>query len=134
MGYKGYLVKFGDYIIPLSWMKAETYNITKYEQDLDSYTDSDGVTHRFPLEHWVSKCEFETPPLKTNVELSEFWSNLQAQYIDSVEKNAMTEFYISELDDYVVQEAYIPTVTHPIYLADENIIKYNEIRFAIIAK
>ena len=43
MAYKGYLIKIGNYIFPLSMIKAESYKATNYGQDLDSTRDVNGI-------------------------------------------------------------------------------------------
>lgn len=132
MAYSGYLIKIGDYIFPLKYIRADSFSCGKEEQDLDSYRDGDGELHRNALEHWVPKAEFETKAMLTNTDIAEIFSNIRRNYINPVEKNANVTFYIQELDEYVVREAYVPTIIPTIYYADENIIKYNPIRFAII--
>lgn len=132
MAYRGYLIKTGNFTFPLSLIRAETYEITKNEQDSDSYTDAAGFLHRNALEHWVVKVEFETVGMLTNVQLANLWANLQANYINSTEKCSNLEFYLPELDDYITQKAYIPTVSTPMYKATNEMIQYQQIRFAFI--
>ena len=59
MGYNGYLVRVGEYTIPLGMIKANSYKITKNSQDLDSYRDANGVLHRNALDRKPDKIEFE---------------------------------------------------------------------------
>ena len=133
MAYQGYLIKVGDYKIPHSWIKAETYSVLWSGQDLDSYRDSNGKLHRNALEHFLRKVEFETPPLKTNTEVSTFMKKIRDQYTNKTEKKANVTFYVPELDEYKTQEMYIPDITLTIYFADKNEIKYNPFRLAFIA-
>ena len=133
MAYSGFLIKVGDYKIPHSWIKAETYSALWSGQDLDSYRDSNGKLHRTALEHFLGKVEFETPPLKTNTEVAAFMKKIRDQYTDKTEKKANVTFYVPELDDYKTQEMYMPDITFQIYFAGKNEIKYNPFRFAFIA-
>lgn len=55
MAYAGFLIRVGSYKIPHSWIRAETYTVTKTGQDLDSYRDANGLLHRNALTHWVAK-------------------------------------------------------------------------------
>lgn len=132
MAYAGYLIQVGNYKIPHSWIRAETYVVTKNGQDLDSYRDANGVLHRNALEHWVAKAEFETPALKTNKEVSSFMNNISSNYTNEVEKKANVTMYIPELDDYVTQEMYIPDIPFTLYSADEKEVKFNQFRVAFI--
>ena len=132
MAYSGYLIKVGEWKIPHSWIRAETYVVTKNGQDLDSYRDANGVLHRNALEHWVAKAEFETPPLKTNTEVANFMRNISSNYTNAVEKKANVTVYIPEIDDYVTQEMYVPDIPFTIYSANDTEIKYNQFRVAFI--
>ncbi len=132
MAYSGWLIKVGDYTIPHRWIRADTYQVTKNGQDLDSYRDANGVLHREALEHWIAKAEFETPPLKTNVEVAEFIGNISRNYINQLEKKAIVTLYIPELDGYVTQEMYVPDIPFKIYYADDKVVKYNQFRVAFI--
>jgi hypothetical protein len=132
MAYAGYLIKVGNYTIPLSAIRAETYTVTKNEQDLDSYTDMNGYIHRTALEHYVMKVEFELTPLISDRDFANLMANIRSQYIDSTEKSANVTYYVPELDTYVTQKSYVPSISAPIYLADANKIQYNQIRLAFI--
>lgn len=132
MAYAGYLIQVGNYKIPHSWIRAETYVVTKNGQDLDSYRDANGVLHRNALEHWVAKAEFETPALKTNKEVATFMNNISSNYTNTVEKKANVTMYIPELDDYVTQEMYVPDIPFTLYSADANEVKFNQFRVAFI--
>lgn len=133
MAYQGYLLKVGDTEIPHSYMRAETYKALLSTNDLDSYRDLDGVLHRNPLEHKVGKVEFETPPLLDDKEMTEFLNMFQNNYLDSVEKNVIATFYVPELNDYLTQEMYVPDLNFTLYYADEKVVKYNQLRIALIA-
>ena len=133
MAYSGFLIKVGDYKIPHSWIKADTYSVLRSGQDLDSYRDSNGKLHRTALEHFLGKVEFETPALRTNTQVSEFMKKIREQYTNITEKKANVTFYMPELDDYITQEMYMPDITFAIYFADKNVIKYNPFRLAFIS-
>lgn len=133
MAYQGYLLKVGNTKIPHSYMRAETYKALLSTNDLDSYRDANGLLHRTALEHKVGKVEFETPPLLTDTEMAQFLNYFQSNYIDAVEKNLYVEFYVPELNDYLVQKMYIPDINFTMYFADENKVQYNQTRIALIA-
>lgn len=139
MAYQGYLVKIkakssgqSDYIIPFKYIRAESYSVLRSGQDLDSYRDNNGDLNRTVLDNFLYKVEFETPALLTNTQFHTLMGNLQNRYIDTVEKKLKAEIYIPELDAYKTQNCYIPDITTPMYLADSNIIKYSQIRIALI--
>lgn len=132
MAYQGYLIKVGNYQIPHKFIKADTYSPYRNVQDLDSYRDGNGVLHRNALEHVPCKVEFETPPLLTNIQFRELMSNIQANYINAIERKASVTLYIPETDSYETQEMYMPDITPKIYGIFNGVIKYNPIRLAFI--
>lgn len=132
MAYQGYLIKVGDYTIPLKYIRAETYKVTKFGQDLDSYTDANGYLHRNALEHWVPKAEFETIPLMTNVQVANLMGNIQRNYISQIEKDANVTLYVPEIDDYYTTHMYMPDIEYEMYLANDKIIQYEQFRMAFI--
>ena len=132
MAYAGYLIQVGSYKIPHSWIRAETYTVTKIGQDSDSYGDANGKLHRNALEHWVAKVEFETPQLKTNTEVAYFMKNISLNYTNEIEKKANVTVYIPELDNYVTHEMYVPDIPFILYSANEKEVKYNQFRVATV--
>lgn len=132
MAYQGYLIKVGDFKIPLSWIRADSYSVLLSGQDLDSYRDTDGKLHRTALEHTLAKVEFETPNMKTNTQVSAFLKKIQDNYTDKIEKKVSATVYIPELDDYTTQDMYISDITFTMYSANETEIKYNAFRIALI--
>lgn len=132
MAYSGFLLKVGGYTVPLKYMKAETYQVTKNGQDLDSYRDTNGELHRTALQHFVYKIEFETPALLTDSEWSSFFGSIQKNYKNTTEKRASVTAFVPETGEYITQDMYIPDIPMTIYYADNSVIKYNPIRLAFI--
>lgn len=133
MAYNGYLIKVGSYVIPLKYIRAESYNVTNYGQDLDSYQDTDGILHRTALSHQAPKVEFETRNMLDDNQLWELLSNIEAQYTNKVEKKATVEVYVPELHKYITNDMYMADFKPQIYLADNKIIKYMSTRMAFIS-
>lgn len=130
--YKGYLIKVGDYVIPSKYIRAETYKVTKYGQDLDSYTDADGILHRNPLVHWVPKVEFETTPLHSERELDDLLGNIQRNYLDQIAKDCNCEIYVPEIRNYVTRHCYMPDIEMTFYGNYNNEIQMEQYRLAFI--
>lgn len=133
MAYKGYLIKIGNYIFPLSMIKAESYKATNYGQDLDSTRDVNGILHRTALENTAPKVEFETRNMLDNTKVSSIFANIQANYTNAVEKKASVEVYVPELDKYVTSDMYMADFEPTMYFADEKEIKYLSTRMAWIS-
>ncbi len=132
MAYAGYLIKVGNYTIPLSLIRAETYTVFKSVTDLDSYVDANGELHRNALEHIANKVEFETIPLLTDTQFGSLMANLYAQMSSTLERKASVTCYIPETDSYVTQDMYMPDIKPTLYYADANKVQYNQIRLAFI--
>ena len=132
MAYAGYLLQIGDYKVPHSLIRADTYSAYDNMQDLDPWTDENGELHRNPLDLKVIKVEFETKAMLTNTELSSFLANIKRNYVSGKARTCYVTAYIPQNDDYVTQLAYMADFTPKMYFADSEIIKYNPIRFACI--
>lgn len=133
MAYKGYLIKIGNYIFPLSMIKAESYKATNYGLDLDSTRDVNGILHRTALENTAPKVEFETRNMLDNTQVSSIFANIQANYTNAVEKKASVEVYVPELNKYVTSDMYMADFEPTMYFADEKEIKYLSTRMAWIS-
>jgi len=82
--YKGYLVKVGNYTIPLELIKTQTYKSAMHGQDLDSYRDSNGTLHREALSNFAPKCEFETIPMMTDSQVNSLMKNIRDNYTNQL--------------------------------------------------
>jgi hypothetical protein len=133
MAYQGYLIKLGDTILPHKYIKADSYSTTLIVQDLDSYRDMEGVLHRTALNHRVNKIEFSTPAMMTEKQMAEFLTLISSNYINVAERKVMATVYVPEINDYMTQEMYFPDVTFSMYGILNGVIRYNSIRFALIA-
>lgn len=133
MAYNGYLIKVGNYRIPHKYIAAETYQVTNYGQDLDSYQDTDGVLHRTALAHQAPKVEFETRNMLDDEQMWDLLDNIKKNYTDAVEKKASVEVYIPELHKYVTNDMYMADFSPKIYLASDREIKYQNTRMAFIS-
>lgn len=142
MGFDGYFVKVkgvnggSDWTIPLSYMRAETYQAALHGQDLDSYRDADGSLHRTALKYVAPKVEFNLPFMDSD-RMNNFMSNLRSRYTNKTEKKVRAEVYMPEIDGYVTHDFYVPDITftpYTTYKVGRNYkIKYNETRIAFIS-
>lgn len=108
MAFSGYLVKVGNYTIPLTYIKLESYkSMPDQRQDLDSYRDANGVLHRNVLAHTATKIEFETPYLTHN-QMRTLIQNIRANYIDSLARSCLVTYYNEETDTYKTGTFYMP--------------------------
>lgn len=132
VAYLGYLIQVGDYKIPHSYIRAESYTVYKNVQDLDSYRDANGVLHRTALSHAPLKVEFETKDMLTNEEMGKLLRNIRNSFINSEERKASVTVYLPEEDIYITQDMYMPDIQPKIYGIFGNVIKYSSVRLAFI--
>ena len=83
MAYSGWLLKIGNYTVPMSFMKPETYSPYVNMQDLDDYTDANGYLHRNAVELKALKVEFETRAMLTNTEFNAIISKIRQQFTNA---------------------------------------------------
>lgn len=137
MAYSGYLIKVGygtsAYTIPLDFIKAESYKVTRLVQDLDSYRDTDGVLHRNALSKVAIKAEFECVPMLTNTEITAVVNAIRSRFDTAAERKLNVTLYVPETDSYATDiEMYMPDPEYNMYYADSSKIQYNSVRFAFI--
>lgn len=133
MAYNGYLLKIGDYTVPMKkFIRADTYKVYVNMQDYDPWTDADGYLHRNAVELKAMKVEFETPAMLTNKTFEEFMSNIRRNYVNETARECMVEAYIPETDSYVTQKCYMADIQPQIYGTYGGKVTYNAIRFAFI--
>lgn len=129
MAFQNYLIKVGNYTIPLTYMKLESYKAAPDQrQDLDAYRDADGHMHRNPLAHTATKIEFETPYLYRK-QMQELIQNIRLNFTNELERRCEVEYYDDETNDYKVGTFYLPgTMEYNLYNKDI----YAPSRFAFI--
>lgn len=125
MAYSDYLVKVGNYTIPLGKIKADTYKSVRTVIDLDSYRSADGVLIRNALPHVPYKLEMNLIPMY-NTDLQTIIQNIRSNFISSIEKKANVTFYDTETDQYITQEMYMPDINFQIYGIFDGRILYDE--------
>ena len=126
MGYRGYLFQFGGFIFPNEYIEFDSYDIAPDQrQDLDSYTDGNGLTHRNALEHTKTNITFTTLPIPGDV-MADILSNLQRNYINQNETDANCNYYNPRTGDYKTGHFYLdPSVQFRIKKVDKNGTKIN---------
>lgn len=132
MAYQGYLLKIGNYTVPLKYIRADSYSAYVNMQDVEAYTDANGYLHRNAVELKVAKVEFETVAMMTDKTFSEFIANIKANYLIESQRKVTITAYIPEYDDYVTQSGYLADFFPKMYGVFNGVIRYNPIRMAFI--
>jgi len=129
MAFNGYLIKVGNYTIPLTFMKLESYkSMPNQRQDLDSYRDADGYLHRTVLPHTATKLEFETPYLFRS-QMQSLIQGIRINFTSEIARQCEVTYYDEETDSYKTGTFYMPgTMEYQVYNRDI----YAPTRFAFI--
>lgn len=135
MAYLGYLFQFGDYIFPNKHIKFDTYDIAPDQrQDLDSYTDANGVTHRNALKHTKTNITFNTIQIPESA-MDDILSQLERNYINQNETDANCVYYNPRKRQYSTGHFYLdPSVKFRIKKVDDEgkKINYGETQWVFI--
>lgn len=129
--YSGFLLKIGNEIFNMKYIKEKTYKGYASVQDLDSYRDANGVLHREALSHVPIKCEFETIPLD-NEQYGQIMDMIRRNYINELERKVPITAFILEYNGYVTQDAYMAEPQPQIQTITGNKIQYAPLRIAFI--
>lgn len=129
--YSGFLLKIGNEIFNMKYIKEKTYNGYVSVQDLDSYRDANGLLHREALSHVPIKCEFETIPLN-NEQYEQIMDMIRRNYINELERKVTITAFILEYNGYVTQDAYMAEPQPQIQTIKDNKIQYAPLRIAFI--
>lgn len=129
--YSGFLLKIGNEIFNMKYIKEKTYKGYVSVQDLDSYRDANGLLHRETLSHVPIKCEFETIPLN-NEQYEQIMDMIRRNYINELEKKVTITAFILEYNGYVTQDAYMAEPQPQIQTIKDNKIQYAPLRITFI--
>jgi len=133
MAYSGFLIRAGEYQIPIEYISCQRYKVTRSIQDLNSYRDSNGELHREALEHTLEKVEFETVPRLYGDEMEKLIKGISDNYIIPGERKVLATVFIPELNDYVTREMYVPDIQFTIDDATSTDIWYGSSKISFIA-
>ena len=132
MAYAGYLIKIGNYTIPTSIIRADSYYAYDNMQDYEPWTDAKGYLHRDAVDLKALKVEFETVAMLDNTQFATLMSNIRSNFTNAKGRECNITAYIPFLDDYVTQRGYMADIKPQMYFADANKIQYDPVRFAFI--
>lgn len=91
-----YCFMFGNYTIPDSYLTEDGYDCAPNQrQDLDSYTDADGVTHRNVVPHTKSDIVLSFRQLRWS-EFNSLLSGMVSNYISSRDRDANCSYWDPE--------------------------------------
>ena len=114
MAYVGYLVKVGDYTVPNSIIRAETYSVKPQQRlDLDSYRDTNGVLHRSVVGNRPPVITFNLKSMKV-AEFWSVWTAISGNYANEDQRQFSVKYFDPETNDYNTHICYMPDIEFPI--------------------
>lgn len=131
MAYNNFLVQVGSYVIPMNFIKVESYSVTLSTMDLDPYRDANGLLHRNALAHKVANLSFDTPIMYQR-DFASVMANIRSQFTNSTEKKLSVTVYIPETDSYMTQDMYLPDVAVQILQNSPNGLIYGNTNISLI--
>lgn len=131
MAYQGYLIKVGNTIFPMKYIRAETYKCTP-NQRIDQGSDSDatGALHRNVLPHTRSKIEFETPQMLRGADVLAISTLLGL--VGNARRDVTITYWDHESQDYKTGKCYVPDISYQLMRNTGSDLVYMPIRYAFI--
>lgn len=134
MAYAGYLIKLGGSsgtVLPLEFVKAESYDVESGRLTERIRQDVTGGRHRNTAEHTSTRIKFTTRAM-TNTALATLNGLLITAMSDAEKREITLEYYDPETDTYKTADGYMPVVKYPIRKLEQNMVIYNPIEFEFI--
>nr|DAK80925.1 MAG TPA: hypothetical protein [Caudoviricetes sp.] len=131
MAYQGYLIKVGNTVFPMKYIRAETYKCTPNQRiDQDSDSDATGMLHRNVLPHTRTKIEFETPQMLRGADVAAI--NALLGLAGNARRDVTIEYWDHESQGYKTGQCYVPDVSYQIMRNAGDDLVYMPIRYAFI--
>lgn len=131
MAYQGYLIKVGNTVFPMKYIRAETYKCTPNQRiDQDSDSDATGMLHRNVLPHTRSKIEFETPQMLRGADVLAISTLLGLA--GSAKRDVTITYWDHESQDYKTGKCYVPDISYQLMRNTGSDLVYMPIRYAFI--
>lgn len=105
MAFGNYLIKIGDYVLPLNKIEYGSYSAKVNVLDDDPYNDTDGILHRDVI--IAIPIVQVTLQEMTSDEFDVIMGNISDNYVVSEERKALVSAWIPEWGRYESQYMYI---------------------------
>lgn len=109
--FNGLWFKFGDYEIPKKYMIRGSYDTAPSQvQDIDSFTDGDGVTNRNALEHTKSQVQFRLMKMPEKLMIP-IIDGIKRNFLNPLERDGNCTYYDMWEHGYKTVHMYIDPST-----------------------
>lgn len=134
MAFAGYLIKLGGpygEILPLDFIKAETYDAETVTHGPGDRYDVTGLLHRTVSDHTSTRITFSTKTI-TNTALAILNGMIRDAMTNEQKRDITIEFYDPETDTYKVANCYTPRPKYSIQKLEPDIVKYLPVVYEFI--
>lgn len=132
--FQGWLLKFGDEILPNKFLSYDDYTATPNQRtEVDAWRDCNNLLHRDTSPNFKTKIEFNTRPVYLDEKI-QMQAVFQSGLINETQRKYQVTYWNDETNSYAIGEFYMPDVDFKVINVDEdtNNILYNKMRFALI--
>jgi hypothetical protein len=132
MAYEGYLIAFGGYILPNSYLIQKGYSTTPNQRtELSATRDNNNYLCRVTSPNHKTTIKLTTGVLHLSDKLA-IQSIMAKGLVNEVERKYSVTYYNDETDSYSTGFFYMPDVTYPVIDTLGNDIIYSSISFELI--
>lgn len=135
MAFLGYMIRLGGsggVILPMEYVKAESYNVEPARKtEAENRKAVTGLTHRHVAEHTSVKIEFETRSMN-NTALATLNGLISAAMTNTLKRDITIEYYDTETDSYKEADCYMPDVKYNIRKIGQDEVLYSPISYTFI--
>lgn len=135
--FNGWLIKFGDVILPNSFILADGWEATPNQRvEIDAYRDANVMLHRETSENFKTSLALTIRPL--NLEEMAAFKNViglaTLDIVNKIQRRVTVTYWNDEEMDYKTATMYMPDVTYTIHTVDEveRDIEYNGFTIELI--
>lgn len=135
MAFSGYLIKFGDTVLPNNLLKLEGWNSTPNQRlDSEAERDADMLLHRSTSANTKTKIVFQTKDSLTLAEKMQLQAVINAGMVNLTERKVNATYWNDETNDYVTSATgfYIPDINFVIERISGNDIIYKSAQITLI--
>lgn len=128
--YKGYLLKFGNTIMPNNYF-SEYSSTPNQRMESDSQRDQLGDLHRATLPHCKTSISFSTHILSLDEKIN-FQNIINSAMTNSLQRRVSVTYWNDETNTYCSGSFYIPDIEFQAMDANSTTIMYNPITVELI--
>lgn len=128
--YKGYLIKFGNTIMPNGYF-SEYSSTPNQRMESDAQRDQLGDLHRTTLPHSKTSISFSTHVLSLDEKIK-FQNIINNSMTNSSQRKVKVEYWNDERNSYNSGSFYVPDIEFQVMDANQATIMYNPITVELI--